>query len=461
MRSIDYDLRDLGVGFVPDWDGDPARPYTDAAGPIMAALDFIRQDRGGRGGGILWIDGWAYLAQSIVTRHQGIEIRGTGAGYAAQNLASVWKPGTQLVAAPGVTAFRVRGMTDTDGAPPNPNLDSSFFMRIHDLTIVSAGGGAGHGMHISAPISVERCFLQGFGGDGIHIFADPSNGGTAGGWNVERTTIGACGGWGMNVEGGDADVGRATLVNCSGNHAGGFRDWSFGNAYDACHAAGNGPDPADASTWCDYRTSGAPGEPQNNASVFTHCYTEAGLSQVWAPALIQGGQLSGRNAGNARCYNGAVELGRPYEHLRAAALARNNLRTQFGARADDAIVFGWSFPDHPSSDHTELEAELDAAGDWNGWVTLRNAGSSSRPYISFPGSALRIDGSMSGELPPMTSAPRYQEGIQFGYPSNRVRHFAAASPPEDPDLPNGSICWNTGPGPLCWRRLGGAWEAWP
>lgn len=180
---FDYNAADFG--WIPDYDGDPARPWRDNAPAIMNALNAIKADRGGRGGGTLWIDGWGTISQPIVTRHQGIHIRGTGASNPG-GLGRSWFPGTQIVAPAGVTAFRLRGMTDLDA--PQAGFDTSFMLRLSDMVIFCNDPAtvSGHGIHVSAPVSIERCVIESFGQDGIAILADSTNGGTAGLWHVSR-----------------------------------------------------------------------------------------------------------------------------------------------------------------------------------------------------------------------------------------------------------------------------------
>lgn len=456
--TIDYYAGDFG--FVADWTIDPASPKTDNRGPLLAALAAIRADRGGRSGGRLWIEGSAYVS-GVVDVWQNIEICGTGAGYSTRTNPAAYKPGTELVFPHGSAGFRFHSMTDEE-IPPWMWATSQG-SRISGIVLVGSRPVDGSedgtvpladGIFTSAAIDVERCFIDGFSNHGLRVEASAgvANQGNASGAMARSVTIGACGGNGVHARGGDAAVCKFERVSANGCVGHGFYDETYGNTYDTCHAAGNaaGYWPVGAQgnegNYCDYRTAGA------NASVFQDCYSESGLSEIRKPALVIGGQLANRvarltNDLGSRALNGASELGAPPEHYDENALA--TIRARLGGRGD-GVVMGWGMPHHPTSDHSELMVELDANGQPTGWVVLRNAGAPTRDYVAYPMSGFGLD-----------AAPRHAQGIQYGYADNRVRHIAAAAPPELADLPSGSICWNTGPGPLCWRRIDGAWEAFP
>jgi hypothetical protein len=57
---------------------------------------------------------------------------------------------------------------------PNPSLAQrprGDFSILEGLKITSHGGSSGHGIRVNAQCSLADCYVQGFGGNGVHIEA--------------------------------------------------------------------------------------------------------------------------------------------------------------------------------------------------------------------------------------------------------------------------------------------------
>jgi hypothetical protein len=142
--------------------------------------------------------------------------------------------------------------------------------------------GITHGIRMRARAHVDHCYVSGFAGNGIHIYA--TSGGTdesegnANNWGVSNTRI-QNNNHGMFVDGTDVNAGLALHVDSSSNDEWGFYESSFlGNTYVACHANGNAAG--------HYFT-----DSNNAANLILNCYSESGypVSQLVAPTIVIGG----------------------------------------------------------------------------------------------------------------------------------------------------------------------------
>ena len=165
--------------------------------------------------------------------------------------------------------------------PPTPPLHQrprGDFSVIEGLKITGSGT-TGHGILVHALCSLRHCFVQSFGGNGVHIEAAvPATGANL--WRIYDVHVGACE-HGLFVDGPDTNAGTCIGLNASTNRGWGVFDSSFlGNTYVGCHASGNGSGP--------YKSDSL-----NSRSVFLGCYSEGDdppkRSEIDGPPLVLGG----------------------------------------------------------------------------------------------------------------------------------------------------------------------------
>jgi len=152
-----------------------------------------------------------------------------------------------------------------------------------------------HGIWMKTLATVENCVIDNFDGNGIHLVADTHSTddivayGNANHFNLRYLRMQNCYN-GLYTNGGDANAGSITQVDCSSNRNCGIYDSSFlGNTYVACHTANN---VANA-----YLADNA-----NARNVFLGCYSESGQlgSQGTSTTIFVGGMHgAGFTAGNA------------------------------------------------------------------------------------------------------------------------------------------------------------------
>lgn len=146
--------------------------------------------------------------------------------------------GTELLFDAGVHGLIIDRVTTTpDGGSGG---DSSV---IEHLTIRAAAKTVPdcHGMQMWGRSTIRHCLFKGWSGDGMRIDADhnqvPAT--NANKWFIEKTGSVNNNGYGLLVNGNDANAGKAHMVDCRGNGKWNFRDSSgLGNTYDSCHASG-------------------------------------------------------------------------------------------------------------------------------------------------------------------------------------------------------------------------------
>ena len=188
----------------------------------------------------------------------------------------------------GVCIYRDLPPPDPPPQPPLAQRPRGDFSKLEGLKITSHGGvDAGHGIRVNAVCSLADCYIQGFGGNGVHIEAAvPARG--ANSWKMSNVHIYNCH-HGLYVDGPDTNAGNCIGVSVVANSGWGVFDSSFlGNTYIGCHAAGNGLG--------SYKSDG-----QNSRSIFLSCYAESDNpprpADIVAPALVIGGHVT--NSGTA------------------------------------------------------------------------------------------------------------------------------------------------------------------
>lgn len=146
-----------------------------------------------------------------------------------------------------------------------------------------------------AMMALRDVYIEGFGGDGIHIQAGDSErlGTNADAWQIYNCRVELCSGNGLLLQGSDANAGCAIGLHCSDNGGWAIRDVSkVGNTFIACSSHENGRD-----------ESGDPLVPrlafqavaQDEGStiprsLFLNCYSE-GRSEIDAPNIVLGGYM--------------------------------------------------------------------------------------------------------------------------------------------------------------------------
>jgi hypothetical protein len=135
-----------------------------------------------------------------------------------------------------------------------------------------------HGIHLRGRATIQDCFIAGFEGEGIYIYAASPTNGNANNWRIERVVVQQCRN-GLLTDGPDVNAGHALAVSANSNRQWGIFDSSFlGNTYMACHVAGSGSGA--------YKTDDI-----NARNVFIGCYSESGqpISSFVNPTLVLGG----------------------------------------------------------------------------------------------------------------------------------------------------------------------------
>jgi hypothetical protein len=185
-----------------------------------------------------------------------------------------------------VTGIRVQRY-NTEGvtveASPTTGGDNT---TIRNLSLFGDGASSSaHGIHLRARAQIEHVYVLEFGGNGVHIEATAGGGGIAEG-NANSTFIMhgryiLNGGWGLYIDGADANACYFAALDFSNNVTGGLYDSSFlGNPHYGHHAAVNG---------ISYKVDSISGR-----SLLSGCYVESGQGapEVVAPSLVTGGLLA-------------------------------------------------------------------------------------------------------------------------------------------------------------------------
>jgi hypothetical protein len=143
------------------------------------------------------------------------------------------------------------------------------------------------GILVQATCRLERCWVSGFGDNGIHIRATHPAW-NANCWYVGHCRVSSCHGNGLYTEGNDANAGLAIgIVSTSCSGVGIFEDSDVGNTYIACEADACG-------SGISYQAKGAPAK-----SMFIACYAEGMAAKINLPNAILGGWMTPANDTNA------------------------------------------------------------------------------------------------------------------------------------------------------------------
>lgn len=184
--------------------------------------------------------GYFELASTIELTDGTFRLRGAGSSIAGGQA-------TQLKFPAGMTGIRVQRY-NTQGAsgtrsPTGRGGDASV---ISDLSLrggYSTTEAEVHGIHLRARAIISDCYIAGFEGDGIHIWASTGGGAKEGNANLFAIRHCRCEGNrdGVFVRGDDANAGGGKFVDATGNRRWGINDESFlGNSWDSCHTETNG-----------------------------------------------------------------------------------------------------------------------------------------------------------------------------------------------------------------------------
>lgn len=137
------------------------------------------------------------------------------------------------------------------GPYPGPaGFQGHEYGKISDMGIfcTDSSTASGHGIHISGQTRLYRLNIQGFGGDGVRIFAyNAGQGGNNAGtgmsncWYIHDCIIRSNKGNGLFVQGADTNAGVAHMILGGNNTLWDFVDNSYlGNTYIGCQSDGGG-----------------------------------------------------------------------------------------------------------------------------------------------------------------------------------------------------------------------------
>lgn len=162
-----------------------------------------------------------------------------------------WQGGnTQILAALNISALIIKG---------NPDLKTF----ISNIDFINWECGDSDGLKISTVVVMENIQVNGFGGNGITVSADVSNGTNASGSIFRNILIANNGKHGIYFQGGDANKCSCYDIDVRDNKGVGIYDHSFlGNFFSGCMAHSNERN---------YMADDA-----NNRATFIGCYSEQG-----------------------------------------------------------------------------------------------------------------------------------------------------------------------------------------
>lgn len=231
-------------------------------------------------------EGFFYLSNTLhITK--AVELVGAGNGDLSLG-AGPRRPATVLAFPANTTGIRIHSELRDD----SPDGGSGGKAVIRDLMVVcttppppdlpNVPKPARHGIHASAPISVENVNINYFWGNGINVVAKGDGGpegGNADSSYFENCNAGLCGCDGFHFDGGTTGDAQACVISrCSGvvNRRAGFYDATFGNTYLGCHTEENTNqvpgNPNREKNARDYIT-----EADANASVFITCWSKVAI----------------------------------------------------------------------------------------------------------------------------------------------------------------------------------------
>lgn len=225
-----------------------------------------------------------YHFSSSIQLIRGMNLTGSG----GQSFA-----GTRLLFPAGVSGIICHRPATAPVSTPGRG-DSSI---VECMQIIATGKTqtAAHGVVMFAPMALRDVYIEGFGGDGIHIQAGASerSGTNADAWQIYNCRVELCSGNGLFLQGSDANAGCAIGLQCSDNGGWAIRDISqVGNTFIACLSHENGRDqngnplvPRLA-----FQAVAPDASSPIPRSLFLNCYSE-GHSEIDAPNIVLGGYM--------------------------------------------------------------------------------------------------------------------------------------------------------------------------
>jgi hypothetical protein len=228
-----------------------------------------------------------YEMEGTLIIDRSVAIVGTG-GYQAMNASWLHFPAD----IDGVHIYRNLPPPPSPSSPPPPSSPRDREQPRGDFSILEGlqitaprNGSSGHGIRVDALCSLTNCYVDGFGGNGVHIEARaPASGANL--WHMSNVHIYYCD-HGLYVDGPDTNAGTCVGISVVSNKGWGIFDRSFlGNTYVGCHAATN-------------RLGSYKSDSADSRSIFLSCYAEkdSGPADIAAPALVIGGHINNLGSG--------------------------------------------------------------------------------------------------------------------------------------------------------------------
>ena len=406
-------------------------------------------------------EGFFYLAKTL---HITKAVELVGAGNNSLSLgAGFWYPTTVLAFPANTTGIRVHSAYRDD----SPDGGSGNQAIIRDLMIacvddqsgnwVDVPKPEGHGIHASAPLSVENVNIENFWGNGINIVAAGDldlgsqvvgpEAGSADCFNIINCNVGHCAGHGVYVRG-YASVGlvaRTTAAACQG--WGFFDESGGGNTYIACHGESNLGHHNEPAVERSYKTTNDYGV---NCSVFVGCYLEGGgefpaKNEIVSPGMVLGGVLASPSAhiddSSAFVFQAGISSRAPLSHIND----RGNwpIQVEVGTGGVEMDALNVSIPNQ--AQYVVLRLNEPFWGEpMAGWLSFLHNGS--RHLMQLP---LAVENLRRW-------APQFRQGIfyhSYNAPTQLVSHSAGSAVPTEGTWERGDLIWNDTPaasGPIGW-----------
>ena len=213
---------------------------TDDYAAIMAAINSVTYGTGYyiSGPAVYFPPGVYYCSQTIQLKRS-VRLFGDGSGMQTTSTASIRWPASTT----GIIVHNYKTINSTVEGTPTTAGDGSIIEGL----ILTGGGGANtaHGIWLRARAEISKCYIIGFGGNGIQVIASSGGGGSIEGnancFHLRDNVTILNGLHGLYVKGSDANAGYCIGLDSSYNNGCGVFDASFlGNTYVGCHSAVNG-----------------------------------------------------------------------------------------------------------------------------------------------------------------------------------------------------------------------------
>lgn len=189
------------------------------------------------------LSGETYFVSKRINIKRSVKISGEASGMATGSPAIVKFPA-------GVTGFIINRYNTYDNGVESTPTTAGDSTTLEGFLLQGSRGTpdvcGGHGIRMRARALIKNMLIDGFEGNGIHIFAS-ANGNPDFVGNTNNFMVSDCriskNNIGIFVRGADSNAGTVSGVDSSSNRVAGFYDASFlGNQWVNCHAAGNGRD---------------------------------------------------------------------------------------------------------------------------------------------------------------------------------------------------------------------------